>query len=88
MIFDKCGPYDRVIGMPRFSADGARVAFAVRRDDRKQAVIADGVQGPAFDQIDTLAFSPKSNRLLFRETVHAGSAKASLYKRLKLIRRR
>jgi len=30
----------------------------------------------------------KSSRLLFRETVHAGSAKATLYKRLKLIRRR
>lgn len=30
----------------------------------------------------------KSRRLLFRETVRAGSAKATLYKRLKLIRRR
>lgn len=30
----------------------------------------------------------KSSRLLFRETVHAGSAKATVYKRLKLIRRR
>jgi hypothetical protein len=30
----------------------------------------------------------KSNRLLFRETVRAGSAKATVYKRLKLIRRR
>ena len=29
----------------------------------------------------------KSKRLLFRETVHAGSARATLYKRLKLIRR-
>ncbi|HEX3324184.1 MAG TPA: hypothetical protein VHR65_03465 [Solirubrobacterales bacterium] len=29
----------------------------------------------------------RSNRLLFRETVHAGSAKATVYKRLKLIRR-
>jgi hypothetical protein len=30
----------------------------------------------------------RSNRLLFRETVRAGTAKATLYKRLKLIRRR
>lgn len=29
----------------------------------------------------------KSSRLLFRETAHAGSAKATVYKRLKLIRR-
>ena len=30
----------------------------------------------------------KSKRLLFKETVKAGKAKATLYKRLQLIRRR
>src|SRR5262249_9685445 len=59
------GPYDRVIGMPRFSADGSRFAFAVRRVDGKQTVVSDGAAGPAFDHIDTLAFSPKGNRLLY-----------------------
>src|SRR5262249_51120229 len=45
------GPYDRVIGMPIFSPDGSRFAFAVRRIDGKQTVITDGAAGPAFDRI-------------------------------------
>jgi len=51
--------------MPRFSEDGSRFAFAVRRVDGKQIVITDGAAGPAFDQIDTLAFSPPGNHLLY-----------------------
>jgi len=62
---DVRGPYERVIGMPRFSADSSRVAFAVTRQDRKQAVVTDGAAGPPFDLIDTLGFGLKGNRLLY-----------------------
>jgi Tol biopolymer transport system component len=62
---DVRGPYDRVIGMPRFSDDGSRVAFAIIRADRKQVVVTDGATGPPFDLIETLAFGPTGNRLLY-----------------------
>ncbi|HKF54074.1 MAG TPA: hypothetical protein VKJ45_01470 [Blastocatellia bacterium] len=62
---DVLGPYQRVSGMPRFSADASRVAFAVTRMDRKQAVVTDGAAGPPFDLVDTLGFGPKGNRLLY-----------------------
>src|SRR5262249_31698920 len=54
-----------VSGMPGFSADASRLAFAVTRMDRKQAVVTDGAAGPPFDVIDTLGFGPKGNRLLY-----------------------
>jgi Tol biopolymer transport system component len=66
------GPYDRVIGMPRFSADGSRVAYAaISVDRRKQFVVTDGAEGPPFDSIDTLEFSPKGNRLLYTASLRA-----------------
>jgi hypothetical protein len=62
---DVLGPYERVLGMPRFSADASRVAFGVTRMDRKQAVVTDGAAGAPFDVVDTLGFGPKGNRLLY-----------------------
>ena len=62
------GPYARVISMPRFSPDTRRSAFAVQHDDGKSAVVVDGAEGPTFDQIDLLLFSPRGNHLFYTAT--------------------
>lgn len=62
---DLSGPYDRVMGTPRFSADGSRFAFAIRRGDGKSVVVTDGAEGPKFDEVNTIAFSPRGNRLVY-----------------------
>jgi Tol biopolymer transport system component len=52
---------------PRFSPDSSHVAYRAR-SGAKQFVVLDGRQGPIFDKVDGLLFSPRAARLAYSAT--------------------
>jgi len=48
---------DEPVGLPAFSHDGKRIGYIARRGGRS-LVVVDGVEGPAYDWIERLVFSP------------------------------
>jgi hypothetical protein len=51
------------VGAPRFSADGTRYAYEVRKPDARMVV--DGVEGPAFERVMPPNFAPRGARMFY-----------------------
>ncbi|MCX5682143.1 MAG: hypothetical protein NT049_00440, partial [Planctomycetota bacterium] len=58
------GPYDRIEGGTVFSPDSRHFAFIGVRE-REMYVVVDGVEGPVYDGVYSLAFSPDSRHLAY-----------------------
>lgn len=67
------GPDYDAIGTPRLSADGSRLAYAVRRGD-DQCMFVDGALGPYYRSVGSPAFSPDGRHVAYFARPSGGKA--------------